>query len=143
MLSLILAGEVHPQPHISVFGNRKKMILIGGTHQFSLLRHRFGEHRFGNAASRGDFLLTVEHGSTVKRKSPREAAFCCFSKPVAQQWKWVGPTNENHFSFYYQTQRYVVVGEPHPQPHYQTASKFFPRKRFESGARATIFFVVA
>jgi hypothetical protein len=60
MLSLILAGEVHPQPHISVFGNRKKMILIGGTH-----RHRFGEHRFGNAASRGDFLLTVEHGSTV------------------------------------------------------------------------------
>jgi hypothetical protein len=65
MLSLILAGEVHPQPHISVFGNRKKMILIGETHQFSLLRHRFGEHRFGNAASRGDFLLTVEHGSTV------------------------------------------------------------------------------
>jgi len=59
----VVVGEVHPQPHISVFGNRKKMIFIGGTHQFSLLRHWFGEHRFGNAASRGDFLLTVEHGS--------------------------------------------------------------------------------
>jgi len=65
---------------------------------------------------------TVEHGSTVKRKSQREAAKCCFSKPVVQQLKLMGPTNENHFPLYYQTLKYVVAGEPHPQPHYQTAS---------------------
>jgi len=64
----------------------------------------------------------VEPCSTVQRKSQREAAKCCFSKPVVQQLKLMGPTNENHFSFYYQTLKYVVAGEPHPQPHYQTAS---------------------
>ena len=57
----VIAGKVHSQLYISVFGNKKKVIIIGGTHQFSLLRHRFGE-----AAFRGDFLLTVEYGSTVQ-----------------------------------------------------------------------------
>jgi len=42
---------------------------------------------------------------------------------VVQQLKLMGSTNENHFSFYYQTLKYVVAGEPHLQPHYQTASK--------------------
>jgi hypothetical protein len=40
----------------------------------------------------------------------------------------MGPTNENHFFFYYQTLKYVVAGEPHPQPHYQTASKLWDRR---------------
>jgi hypothetical protein len=30
-------------------------------------------------------------------KSPREAAKCCFNKPVARQRKLVGPTKKNHF----------------------------------------------
>jgi hypothetical protein len=64
----------------------------------------------------------VEPYSTVKRKSQREAAKCCFSKLVVQQLKLVGPINENHFFLCYQTLKYVVAGEPHPQPHYQTAS---------------------
>jgi hypothetical protein len=54
-------------------------------------------------------------------KLPREAAKCCFSKPVAQQRKLVGPTKKNCFFFCYQTLVYVATGEPHPQPHYQTA----------------------
>ena len=57
----VVVGEVHPQPHISMFGNRKKVIFINGTHQFSLLHHRFGE-----AAFLGEKVTsTVEHGSTV------------------------------------------------------------------------------
>jgi len=66
---------------------------------------------------------TVEHGSTVKRKSQREAAKCCFSKPMVQQLKLMGPTNKNYFFLYYQTLKYVAAGEPHPQPPYQIASK--------------------
>ena len=42
---------------------------------------------------------------------------------MVQQLKLVGPTNKNQFFLCYQTLKYVVVGEPHPQPHYQTASK--------------------
>jgi hypothetical protein len=42
---------------------------------------------------------------------------CCFSKPVVQQLKLVGPTNENQFFLCYQTLKYVVAGEPHPQSH--------------------------
>jgi hypothetical protein len=56
-------------------------------------------------------------------KSPREAAKCYFSKPVARQRKLMGSTKKNHFFFCYQTLVYVAAGEPHPQPHYQTASK--------------------
>jgi len=40
-----------------------------------------------------------------------------------QQLKLVGPTNKNQFFLCYQTLKYVVAGEPHPQPHYQTASE--------------------
>jgi len=43
----VAAGEVHPQPHISVFGKaKKKVILLRRTHQFSLLCRKFGEAVF-------------------------------------------------------------------------------------------------
>jgi hypothetical protein len=49
----VVAGEVHPQPHIPVFGNRKKKIIFfGRIHQFLLPCHKFGE-----AAFRGDFPI--------------------------------------------------------------------------------------
>jgi len=41
---------------------------------------------------------------------------------VVQQLKLMGPTNKNHFFLCYQTLKYVVAGESHPQPHYQTTS---------------------
>jgi hypothetical protein len=46
----VAAGEVHPQSHISAFGNKKNVILLGRTHQLSLVCRRFGD-----AASHGDF----------------------------------------------------------------------------------------
>ena len=62
MFGFVVADEVHPQPYILVFGNRKKKIFFTGeAHQFTRLHHRFGE-----AASRDEIIiLIVEHGSTV------------------------------------------------------------------------------
>jgi len=44
----------------------------------------------------------------------------------------MGPTNKNQFFLCYQTLKYVVAGEPHPQPHYQTASKHKDCLQFRS-----------
>jgi hypothetical protein len=42
----VAAGKVHPQPHISAFGNEKNMILLGRAHQLSLACCRFEEAAF-------------------------------------------------------------------------------------------------
>lgn len=39
-----------------------------------------------------------------------------------ENW-WVPPMKITFF-FCYQTLRYMVASEPHPQPHYQTACKY-------------------
>jgi hypothetical protein len=63
-------------------------------------------------------IATVEHGSIV----PKNNHESCFSNPAAEQQKLVGPTKQNQFCFLYQTIKCVAAGEPHSQPHYQTAS---------------------
>ena len=72
------------------------------------------------------------HAPLFMGKSPREAAKCCFSKPVARQRKLVGPIKKNYFFFYYQTLIYVVADEPHPLPHYQRASSPTPTSPYQS-----------
>jgi hypothetical protein len=71
-----------------------------------------------------DPLFTEQwsHAPLLRGNHNEKQQNCCFSKPVVQQLKLVDPTNKNHFFLCYQTLKYVVAGEPHPQPHYQTAS---------------------
>jgi len=67
----------------------------------------------------------VEHGSTVKVPfPPREAAKYCFSKHAVQSLILVSPTSKTHFIFLNQTLSCVAAGEPHPQPHSQTATSW-------------------
>ena len=60
-------------------------------------------------------IATVEPCSTVPKNN---------SNPAAGQQKLVGPTKQNQFCFIYQTLKCVAAGEHHPQPHYQTTSKY-------------------
>jgi hypothetical protein len=66
-------------------------------------------------------IATAEHDSTVPKNNHEKQQKCCFSNPAVGQQKLVGPTKQNQFCFLYQTLKCVVTGEPHPQPHYQTA----------------------
>ena len=45
-------------------------------------------------------------------------------KPVAHWLKLMGLISENHFFSYYQTLKYMVMGEPHPQPQNKTPTLF-------------------
>jgi len=68
---------------------------------------------------------TVEPCSTVEVPfPPREAAKCCFSKPATQSLISMGPTSKTHLIFLNQTLSCVAAGEPHPQPHSQTTTKY-------------------
>ena len=61
----VVVGEVHPQPHIWVFGNREKSDFYWWDPPILTVAPQVW--RSSNfAASRCDFLLTVEHGSTVQ-----------------------------------------------------------------------------
>jgi len=65
----------------------------------------------------------VEPCSTVEVPfPPREVAKCCFSKLAVQSLILMGPTSKMHFIFLNQTLSCVAAGEPHPQPHSQTAT---------------------
>jgi len=67
----------------------------------------------------------VEHDYNVHVISPHKkqqrAASCDFGKPVAQPRFMVDPISKKLFFLQYQTTIFVVVGEPHLQPQYQTA----------------------
>jgi len=68
----------------------------------------------------------VEHDYNVHVISPHKkqqrAASCDFGKPVAHPRYMVDPTSKKLFFFLqYQTTIFVVAGEPHLQPQYQTA----------------------
>jgi len=69
----------------------------------------------------------VEHGYTVHVISPykkqQRAASCDFVKHAAQPQFMVSPTSEKLCFLQYQTTIFVVAGEPHTQPQYQTAPK--------------------
>jgi len=58
----VATDKVHPQPHISVFDNKKNVILLGRTHKLLLACRRFASH--------GDFRWTVEPYSTVTLFTP-------------------------------------------------------------------------
>jgi hypothetical protein len=49
---------------------------------------------------------------------------CCFSKPAVQPQILVDPTSKTPCFSFNQTLGSVGAGEPHPQSHYKTATKF-------------------
>jgi len=69
---------------------------------------------------------TVELCSTVVVPPPREAANAASPKLAAPSLFLVGPTTIMHFFLLNQTILCVAAGEPHPQPSYQTGTKFWP-----------------
>jgi hypothetical protein len=60
--------------------------------------------------------------SLFSGSSQREAAKCCFYKTCGTTEFLVGPISIKLRFFFNQTFISVAAGEPHPQPHYQTAS---------------------
>jgi hypothetical protein len=54
---------------------------------------------------------------------PQEAVKLCFYKTCGTTIFFVGPTSINLYFFFNQTIISMAAGEPHPQPHYQIASK--------------------
>jgi len=64
-----------------------------------------------------------------------EAAKCCFSKTCGFILICSGSYQWKAFFSFYQTILCVAAGEPHPQPHSQTATKTHMLTKFGSGIK--------